>query len=269
MAYQAVGQNVTPQHVAPPEAMANLAGWLKQNASSLNVALNYGGEMIDRTPQQIATFVKGGGVWIDWCGWPMYSNPSTGNLGGGGFDAFLRSLGVVATALPASAAGPVFTAFGVTPDTAAGLFYFSRYLITDTSLSNLDTSSGRPWQVNTHAPFGTLHDFLGHEYYGYSSFALLAGSGAYLYAYGNDGAYPPSPFMDTGVPFAQYQPFVSRIIASLASQAGTSSPSQQPPGSSSSGTQPPSSGGPKITSTEIILGGALVGAAFLLAGRKR
>ncbi|MDA8118472.1 MAG: hypothetical protein M0Z85_00140 [Gammaproteobacteria bacterium] len=50
-------------------------------------------------PQIVADFVKGGGVWIDYCGWPMYYTSGAGGgsygdaTGSGGWSSFCENLG--------------------------------------------------------------------------------------------------------------------------------------------------------------------------------
>jgi hypothetical protein len=59
--------------------------------------VNNGGEATDRDPTEIAQFVRNGGKWLDYCGYPMYYREDyypggLVKLGGNGFGTFLMSL---------------------------------------------------------------------------------------------------------------------------------------------------------------------------------
>lgn len=218
--------------------MAQLESELQKISTPHTIYLNWGGEILAApqgssgalTPYGLAGMVKSGAVWVDWCGWPMFYG-STGTYGAGGFGTFLSALGIVATDLPYDPARPIFgyiepgqPGAPFTEPIMYGCFAlpgqlgdgYDRSLIVDRSLSSMDTN-GRPWQVNTDAPF-QYWDIGGNRQYVYSSFAILAGNGAYIYAYGNDTPYclwEQTSGLSYGVGLSQYLPFIRRIVASL------------------------------------------------------
>lgn len=80
----------SPQNRASISRLETLAQLLPENW-----VVNGGGEVVDRDPIDVADFVKLGGVWIDYCGYPMYYRDDLfGNmwLGGNGFRRFLTQL---------------------------------------------------------------------------------------------------------------------------------------------------------------------------------
>lgn len=81
---------VWPKHArwyAPLEWYQGLSRLLPEG-----YVINAGGETIDRSQSAISDFVMGGGVWIDYGGWPMYYRDTPFGpfpLGQDGFMAFL------------------------------------------------------------------------------------------------------------------------------------------------------------------------------------
>ncbi len=79
----------------------------RQSLTDRYVIINGAGEDIPYSsqlhkqfdPQIVADFVKGGGVWIDYCGWPMYYTSGAGGgsygdaTGPGGWSSFCENLG--------------------------------------------------------------------------------------------------------------------------------------------------------------------------------
>lgn len=228
-------------HGAPLEALQALENSLNQRSDSDRIYLNWGGERIDRAPAAVAQLVQQGGVWIDWCGWPMYADN-----GSAGFQAFLRALNIILTARPWDPNGVIFDWPPSTsvPSVGPGQcgvqrfvqlgpgFGYERALIADRSLSSMDVN-GRPFQVNTLAPFAASPPLIasGAPAYVYSSFAVLVGQGAYIYAFGNDHGFCPFESLigwSEGVTLNQYLPFIRQILAMLPSPAPAPSPSPQP-----------------------------------------
>lgn len=141
------------------------SGWVRELASHLpsDWLVNGGGEVVDRDPSEIAAFVRAGGAWVDYCGYPMYYRQDClgtgpcGNqwLGGNGFRRFLVGLGNLGfshTFMPDGFAFPrallvdeptipqwiypcyapdvphesnVFAAFGLKPPGSAGWYFYA------------------------------------------------------------------------------------------------------------------------------------------------
>jgi hypothetical protein len=55
--------------------------------------VNGGGEVIDRSPEDIVAFIQGGRNWMDYCAWPLYYQGYEA-LFGDGFARLLRAFGV-------------------------------------------------------------------------------------------------------------------------------------------------------------------------------
>jgi len=92
-------------NAAPASALEALYNYLaNQNLPGYFVINGYGealGPSPARqwTPEQVAAFVKSGGIWVDYCGWPMYyETPAPDGfdtaVGGTGWNEFVSALGV-------------------------------------------------------------------------------------------------------------------------------------------------------------------------------
>lgn len=121
-----------------------------------NVTVNLGGELIDRSPEEIAAFVLDGGIWSDYCPTPMYyqEGPGMSPLAAG-FVRFLEALGAPTNF--------TFASFEYNPD-------FPR------ALTLLD-GPPKGFVANKDAPHTRDPVPI------YSSFAIRAGKGVYFYAY--------------------------------------------------------------------------------------
>jgi len=166
------------------------------------VILNDEGEYTGYTYEDIATFVAGGGVWIDGCGWPM-ATTNTGPFGQlGDFPANFDHLVEALNSPMGYNEGP--PSFSAVPQG----FPYPRSLV----VTGQPESKG--FVVNQNAP--QAQD--GNNYV-YSSFAIKYQKGAYIYAFGNDNAYGSAQFFgvnaNPGVPFSTYWPFVQSIVQSI------------------------------------------------------
>jgi len=235
-------RTIYADHYAPPSEWSQLYYALQNdpslNSQNIQVILNDEGEYTGYTYEDIATFVAGGGVWIDGCGWPM-ATTNTGPFGQlGDFPANFDHLVEALNSPMGYNEGP--PSFSAVPQG----FPYPRSLV----VTGQPESKG--FVVNQNAP--QAQD--GNNYV-YSSFAIKYQKGAYIYAFGNDNAYGSAQFFgvnaNPGVPFSTYWPFVQSIVQSIVDSyctpvsvqvlsGGTSSPTQTP--GSGSSTSSPTSG---------------------------
>ena len=201
--------------------------------SGRKVIFNLGGESL---PSQggpkgqgygvndVANFCRAGGVWIDYCGWPMYYNPvnpSYQTSGAQGFRTFLSDIGAVG--MPFS----TFDSYGIssvnlsgglgTGGTTSGTWPYNRSMVLKQRppqvswfIPNLRTSpAGNPFKT-----YGTGSGATDHWLY--PSFALLIGSGAYVYAY---GGLPSALFTaaNPGIAASTYAAFINGMAAYIGS----------------------------------------------------
>lgn len=155
-----MGQLITPSQAiweASDEALAVVVGNTPEH-----VLVNAGGEVIDRTPEELAAFISTGGVWVDYCGWPMVYIGRAGeeliHIGPRGFDRFLSARGIELSYSPY-------------PELVYPEFIYPRSLVV---LGKVPAAL----IVNKDAPYKE-----GDSYSIYSNFALLSWSGYYFYAY--------------------------------------------------------------------------------------
>ena len=240
------------------------------SSSGLNatIYLNEGGEYQSTTPQDVASLVRNGGIWIDYCGWPFFSF----GQGSGGFEALVKAAGInlqPAFGAPYQAFPFAWSEYPYASTFQRAGYPYHRGLVTATAIG---TVGGAPEtttaNVNTYISLNN-HVALVHLY---SCFGLRIGRGWYFYAYGNgtSGVSPqtyanfivsalggrPSP--GPGYSFSQpTQPAPPR-------GGQTSSPGGSSPGSSSGGGSTSQNPGilPSPTTPNNTL--VIVGAAALL-----
>lgn len=70
-------------------------GAVEELASQIDAAtiVNGGGEVIDRSPEDIVALIQGGRNWMDYCAWPLFYQEHVA-LFGDGFDRLLGAFGV-------------------------------------------------------------------------------------------------------------------------------------------------------------------------------
>ncbi|GAJ03013.1 unnamed protein product, partial [marine sediment metagenome] len=70
-------------------------GAVEELASQIDAAtiVNGGGEVIDRSPEDIVALIQGGRNWMDYCAWPLFYQEKVA-LFGDGFDRLLGAFGV-------------------------------------------------------------------------------------------------------------------------------------------------------------------------------
>lgn len=94
------------QNAAPASTLEDLYNLVNGHTGSAYFVLNGYGEALGtsaarawtpRGTDGVAEFVRSGGIWIDYCGWPMYWQNSVGGsqtqLGAGGFGSFVQGIG--------------------------------------------------------------------------------------------------------------------------------------------------------------------------------
>lgn len=176
------------------------------NARQLQVNLNEAGEYTGWAYSDIATFVYGGGIWVEWCGWPMAITDFTAPYGAGDFQVNFQHLLEAMDVSGGYQAGPV--SFSAVPPG----WPYTR------SLVSTGPVQGKGFEVNPNA----LNESFGNNQYVYSSFAIRYGEGAYLYAFANSNSYGLAD--RTGqVPYSQYWPFIQKVIHEVISYRLTSS----------------------------------------------
>ena len=159
-------------------------GYMADNTPS-GVTINAGGEYIDRPPKEIANYVVNGGVWVDYCGWPMYGiwvPGYTQMLRDAGFQQFLKAANM---------------SLDFTFDTKV---IGAAFLLTNFPYArSLRIWTSRPkWII----PNDKSPQFLGNfglELAGptytevYSNFAMKIGNGYYFYGYADDTGFGIEP----------------------------------------------------------------------------
>jgi len=165
------------------------------NDYNLNVVINAGGDFVAMSPQELAQEVHSGTVWIDWCGWPL----SQGDQSAFGF-RFDENFQTFATACDVGMSykgGPV--SFSAIPNG----WPYARSLCT----TGPTTGSG------FRGSFESMHTVTSENEFCWSSFAILYGKGAYLWAFGHEsyGLFSGSAH----VTFEQYWPFIKEVLMDL------------------------------------------------------
>lgn len=193
-------------HPAPASAWNALAQTLQPLGAHRDIYLNELGEnpSVALTSYKIASLIKAGAVWVDWCGWPMY-----GQGGASGFSTLLGALGV---SIP-----------GLTFDTSKLPQNISLSAAASTALTYeriLISTAPFPAAIltNYRTGYGSTSG-IGQKFYFASSFAIKYGKGAYIYAFGNNGqSFGLLQFnrnANPGVLPTNYIPFVIDTIQSL------------------------------------------------------
>lgn len=183
---------------APPAILGTLYNAIVGLTGSSRAVINGYGEAVGPssvvawTPQQVAAFVKGGGIWIDLCGWPMYYQVSPTDisqvttLGAAGFQAFLSAwdsaywhnvLSTISFAVPFQLTTP----FGTFPDSRGwpiqGVlpigFCWLEGTFQPNSYSQVQALSASGWSMA-----GSLHR-PGEGWYFYGSVNPGSGAGPY------------------------------------------------------------------------------------------
>lgn len=182
--------------------LSSLATALSPNG--WDVTINEGGEVMAQPISSMSQYILGGGVWLDYAGWPFYFYPgqnsnSSGQAGANGWFAFLASLGI--SGFPMANSG-FDTASGNTNSQG-----FQRALhITEpaASVAGLVASQSAPSWTNT---------VNGKTVYAYTLFALQAGKGWYFYG---------SHWYNTShVALSIYADFVNRVLAAHTAPTAT------------------------------------------------
>ncbi len=199
-------QTYYANHYAPNSEWSQLYYALQNDASlnskDISVKLNDEGEYTGWTYSEIASFVEGGGIWIDWCGWPLAATDTTIFVPMGDFEANFAGLAKSLGVPMGYENGP--PSFSAVP---SGFPYVR-------SLCTTGAVEGQGFEANPNSistVSGTTHC--------YSSFAIRYGKGAYFYAFGNNIAYgygdllPQTP--NPGVPFDQYWPFIQSVMQEI------------------------------------------------------
>lgn len=197
-------------HAAPTQDWSQLQLALQNSpriqTSNLQVILNEQGEYSGWPYTQIASFVQNGGIWIDWCGWPL---ALTDFSGFGDFPANFTNLAAALGSPMGYDQGQV--SFSAIP---SGWPYVRSLVVTGTPgggfIANPNTQNITSGSKQV-----------------YSSFAIRSGKGAYIYAFGNNESYGASLFFAAGgvghVPFAQYWPFIQQVIDDILGQGTVAS----------------------------------------------
>ncbi len=211
-------------HVIPAQAPANSAPDANWTAlidalakgplanSGRTVYFNKNGEnLVDTDDRQVAQKCHDGAVWIDYCGWPFYRyiNLNGSNLiapvtGPGAFPDFLKTTGALLPFETFDGTGYLVEAnmLGMTK------WPYDRSLVLSKAppqvpwfIPSLGAANARPYRA-----YGA--DSPETDYWVYESFAILVGSGAYVYAYGGMSGGFLQPF-NSGVAPSTYANFIN------------------------------------------------------------
>lgn len=213
-------------HSAPQNEWTDLYYALKNSPtianSNVSITLNENGQYITESPARIASYINNGGVWVDWCAWPMYVNDSpqfgAPNLNGAkNFAEFLQAMGGIQVSSNGNSNPNFATPSGAT---------YVRSLTIDQPIN-----SSR-FVVNPQTPRESAGGYVL-----YPSFAILYGKGAYIYAFATYAGFgvfclwdsQPSPQVTS----SQYIPFVNDIVLRV---LGEGNASVSPPSCPSFGT---------------------------------
>lgn len=205
-------------HTAQTQWWSQLASALTAYKGERNIYLNNLGENDSASfpPSYIASLIKEGAVWIDWCGWPFFRSYNKEN---GAID-FFRAMGI-----PTPLTWNMNAMVDVSPYTN-----MDRALILTKSNPYIIVNSAAPSGTARVGELGGLYA-QGVSVFGssppdvyYTSFAVKYGKGAYIYAYGNTQRYGAAGAFSLGVAPAQYIPFVQSIVHSLPAAGKTTSP---------------------------------------------
>ncbi len=175
------------------------------STADISITLNEQGEYSGRPYQEIANYVSAGGVWIEWCGWPL----SVTDFGAiGDFPANFTNL---------MSAMDVGVEYIGSTDNQASFAALPSGWPYERSLVLTSPPTGKGFIANTAAPHETTVKTLSNgtveNIYVYSSFGVRFGKGAYFYAYGNTSAYTPFEQPGPGhVPFDEYWPFIQKVL---------------------------------------------------------
>ena len=199
--------NLAPMNAAPAASWNALIASLQSGPlTGRKVVFNIAGERLpnqqkDWTPADVADFCRSGGVWIDFCGGPMYysANPSvTGNYGWAGFQKFLTAAGAYGLPYSNFDTSTISSGFGQT-------YPYERSLVLKSSPPqvswfdpNLRAANARPYKTGTVAG----------NFWVYASFAIMVGSGMYCYAYGGLRSNLGFSYQ-AGVPASTYAAFIN------------------------------------------------------------
>jgi|GEM_PF-5645139 len=216
---------------APDSWWDQLAQALESSGAGrvLRIILNRQGNGPDDSPSDAASFVEGGGVWIDWCAWPWYYQPGGDvvNAPGTGFSVFnAQGLGnrIIPLYHSSSFLGGLLNAGGIIPgasllnrDIPFGwggapwaplvdprVYPYNRGLVTLTAPDTRGIVTQAPWfEVHYAAPTGIQQIYL------YSTLRIPAGNGNGNYFY---AAVSAGPFggadPHSAVQPAAYIPFI-------------------------------------------------------------
>lgn len=209
-------------------------------------ALGPGSNGFQWTPESVATVVKGGSVFVDWCGWPMYyqvvtettlgpnQQPRTvttkNTLGGAGWKAFTQALGaswLEAATFYVPYSDRVWNG-GTYSYTRGFPMSVPRYWV---GVDQTNLPDGKP--VTTSA-------------YSAAIAIKLPSGGAYIYGAGSPNAFGGAT-LQTLLPTALLAQWIGEVGRGLVHVAPSPTSGSQPkPGSGSTGgggTSPPSGGG--------------------------
>ena len=268
------------QNAAPNATYAALYNLINGQTGKQYFVLNGYGEALGTSPSRawtprgtdgVAEFVRSGGIFIDYCGWPMYyQNAVDGTqtqLGSGGFGSFVQGVGYDWLSQ---------TNFSPPPFTTNKFPFLRGYSLAASQNGVRYASDG-----SFSTPPGVLNIGGGTFPFaadGYTSMmALHHGSSDGWYFYGTYGTRAASSEAPSGIPIDLYAAFMLACLAGratfsagagtgtiahavyqapshkvTANQPGPSSPYQQGSGSSgstSSGSTSSGSGGVTVTTT--------------------
>ena len=234
--------NLAPMNAAPAASWNALIAALQSGPlAGRKVVFNIAGERLpnqqkDWTPAAVSDFCRSGGVWIDYCGGPMYysSDPSvTGSYGWPGFQKFLTAAGAYGLPYSNFDTSTISSGFGQTYPYQRSLVLKSAPPQVSWFDPNLRAANARPYKTGTVAG----------NFWVYASFAIMVGSGMYCYAYGGLRSNLGFSYQ-AGVPASTYAAFINGAAAAMGhgvvpvTTSGGGAPSN--PGTPSGTVAPPS-----------------------------
>lgn len=199
--------NLAANNVAPTASWNALISALKSGPlASRRVVFNLGGERLPNqgqtwTPAAVANFCRSGGVFIDFCGGPMYyaANPTlTGDPGWAGFKQFLQAAGAYGLPYSNFDTSTISSGYGQTYPYLRSLVLTSAPPQVSWFDPNLRAANARPYKTGTVAG----------NFWVYASFAIMVGSGMYCYAYGGMRSNLGFSYQ-AGVPASTYAAFIN------------------------------------------------------------
>ena len=217
-------RNALAQNPAPASTYEALFNLLEGRTGHAYFVINGYGEALGTSPARawtprgqdgVAEFVRSGGIWIDYCGWPMYwQNSVTGTqtqLGPSGFGQFVQGVGYDWLA---------GTNFSPPPFSYSSTFPFLR------GYSLAAAQNGVRW-VDT-GSFSTQGGILGigggtfpWSADGYTAMMALHHGSLGWYFYGTYGERAASSEAPNGVPIDLYAAFILACLAGQATFTGT------------------------------------------------